>query len=149
MCFDSLGSWRKVVFLLMATGTGAVSFAALGTAATPSAAGLLLFLGGAGIAPAQYLVTPIYTMQTVDQRHAGTLMSMMDMSGYMISACVFKYYPVVVAWGGWGAFFAALGGMIAAATVCVCTQVALESQPAAEEANSKLKLKPSIKPKTV
>jgi sugar phosphate permease len=126
--FDSMHSKTKAIFLLLATATGAVSFAALGAVQSTSAAGLLLFLGGAGVAPAQYLVPSIYIMQSVDERNAGTVMSMMDMPGYMLSACVFKLYPNVVATGGWGMFFVILGGMIGVATVCVCTQVALEGR---------------------
>jgi predicted MFS family arabinose efflux permease len=128
---DVLTPQRKVLFLAATTGSGAAAFLALGWVDTAAAAGFLLFWGGAGIAPAQYLAPSVYIMRNVDERHAGTILTMMDIPAYMVSAVVFAVYPMIIEEGGPAAYFAVLAGMAAVATVAVVAQQVLQARAGA------------------
>ena len=112
-----------------ASGLAAASAAmyALSTAAGAAAIPPVLIAIMIGIAPALYIPNYEFIIR-FGGPYVGTLASIKDFSGNVVTTAVFALYPLVLQAGGWSLLFKVYSGMIAASAACFGLFAVLEAR---------------------
>ena len=89
------------------------------------------------VSPTFYLSSGEF-LSVVGGVRAGTLQSWLDLPGYALATLFFQQYPAMLAAGGWAKVFRRLQLHIVAATACVISFYALETQTPTTRAHPEL-----------
>ena len=120
--YDSLNSKGRAKFLLTLGLLCSVSYIFLAQVHSLHTAGVLLFCAGACFAPAKYLPSTTYVLDTIEPAHSGSVLALMDVPGYIASAIFFKLQPDLVATYSWAFIFNLLALIVLVSTLCIVVQ---------------------------
>lgn len=89
---------------------------------------VLLFSFGTALAPVKYMIGPLFCSALGGARYLSTLLSIMDVPGFMATVLLYRYFDVIVQmYGGWSAVFHVLAVMNFLGLVCLAVFLYLEN----------------------